>query len=211
MYFRVSTWPREYVHVGRCTHAYRLRYRVSRRYSSSTTGWISTSTSTSGKRRGVRRRERNERLVLDVCRSFFSFPFLFLPSPSRSRGTILFRRFYLRGNSKGGGQRRCNRLWHADVATPTNTLLSPFLSSFLIFRSCISTTLNFFFPSLLLSLCQLFSHSRMGSQVRRVLTNSSQVQLQVKILIIFTFHASVYVFYASSKRMQLNERIHSCM
>lgn len=53
-------------------------HRVWRRYSSSTTGWISTS----GKRRGVRRRGRNERLVLDVCRSFLCFPFLFLPSPT---------------------------------------------------------------------------------------------------------------------------------
>lgn len=53
-------------------------HRVWRRYSSSTTGWISTS----GKRRGVRRRGRNERLVLDVYRSFLCFPFLFLPSPT---------------------------------------------------------------------------------------------------------------------------------
>lgn len=112
---------------------------MSRRYSSSTIGWISTSTS--GKRRGVRRRERNERLVLDVCRSFFSFPFLFLPSPSRSRGTMLFRRFYLRGNSKGDGQRRCNRFWHADATWRRRRTFS----SSRVFRPC--NTLNFFLPS----------------------------------------------------------------
>lgn len=105
-------------------------HRVSHRYSSSTTGWISTSAL--GKRRGVRRRGRNERLVLDVCWSFFCFPFLFLPSPTRSRGTVLFRRFYLRGNFKGDGQQTCDPLWHADdVATPTKTH-SFFLSSFRI-------------------------------------------------------------------------------
>lgn len=116
-------------HKHTTIHTMCTMHRVSRRYFS-TTGWISTSAL--GKRRGVRRRGRNERLVLDVCRSFFCFPFLFLPSPTRSRGTVLFRRFYLRGNFKGDGQQTCDPFWHTDdVATPTKTH-SLFLSSFRI-------------------------------------------------------------------------------
>lgn len=113
-------------------------HRVSRRYFS-TTGWISTSAL--GKRRGVRRRGRNERLVLDVCRSFFCFPFLFLPSPTRSRGTVLFRRFYLRGNFKGDGQQTCDPFWHTDdVATPAKTYS---LSLLLSYCARLYNTLNF--------------------------------------------------------------------
>lgn len=74
-------------------------------------------------RRGVRRRERNERLGVGVVvgivlgRLFPSLRFffilrlflLFTPVLSRLRGTVLFRRFYLRGNSKGDATASCHR------------------------------------------------------------------------------------------------------